>query len=63
MEALVGKELLNPVRSLRPDQESFRFRHVLIQQATYRAIPKRLRPGSTSKSRSGWSEAPARDAE
>jgi DNA-binding SARP family transcriptional activator len=43
MEALVGKELLNPVRSLRPDQESFRFRHVLIQQATYRAIPKRLR--------------------
>jgi DNA-binding SARP family transcriptional activator len=45
MEALVGKELLNPVRSLRPDQESFRFRHVLIQQATYRAIPQRLRAG------------------
>jgi DNA-binding SARP family transcriptional activator len=43
MEALVGKELLNPVHSPRPDQESFRFRHVLIQQATYRAIPKRLR--------------------
>jgi tetratricopeptide (TPR) repeat protein len=43
MEALVGKELLNPVHSPRPDQESFRFRHVLIQQATYRTMPKRLR--------------------
>ena len=43
LEALVGKELLDPVRSPHPDRESFRFRHVLIQQAAYRAIPKRLR--------------------
>ena len=43
LESLVGKELLNRVRSLHPGQESFEFRHMLIQQATYRAIPKRLR--------------------
>ena len=43
LEALVRKELLSPARSPQPDQEAFRFRHVLIQQCTYRAIPKRLR--------------------
>ena len=43
LDALVRKELLHPVRSLMPGQEAFRFRHVLIQQATYRGIPKHLR--------------------
>jgi DNA-binding SARP family transcriptional activator len=43
LEVLAGKELLHPVRSLLPGQEALRFRHVLIQQATYRAIPKHLR--------------------
>ena len=56
----VGKELLNPVRSLRPDQESFRFRHVLIQQATYRAIPKRLRARFHEQVAEWLSEASAR---
>jgi tetratricopeptide (TPR) repeat protein len=43
LDTLVDKELLDPARSDLPGREAFRFRHVLIQQATYRAIPKRLR--------------------
>ena len=43
LEALVDKEFLRPARSLLPGQEAFRFQHVLIQQATYGAIPKHLR--------------------
>ncbi len=43
LEALVGKELVDPVRARDNGRESFRFRHVLIQQSSYRAIPKRVR--------------------
>jgi DNA-binding SARP family transcriptional activator/tetratricopeptide (TPR) repeat protein len=43
LEALVDKELVRPVRSLLPGQDAFRFRHVLIQQASYRAVAKRVR--------------------
>lgn len=43
LDALVRKDLLRPVRSRLVGEEAFRFRHVLIQQATYRAIPKTLR--------------------
>jgi DNA-binding SARP family transcriptional activator len=55
LDALVDKELLDPARSHLAARESFRFRHVLIQQATYRAIPKRLR--ATFHERvAGWIE-------
>ena len=53
LEALVAKELLNPVHSLRPEREALRFRHVLIQQAAYRAIPKRLR-AELHEAVAGW---------
>jgi tetratricopeptide (TPR) repeat protein len=43
LEALVDKELLSPARSLLPGQKALRFQHVLIQQATYGAIPKHRR--------------------
>jgi DNA-binding SARP family transcriptional activator len=43
LDALVRKDLLRPVRSRLLDDEAFRFQHVLIQQAAYRAIPKALR--------------------
>jgi len=43
LDALVRKGLVRPVRSQIIDVEAFRFRHVLIQQAAYRAIPKSLR--------------------
>jgi len=43
LETLVRREFLRPDRSLLEGEEAFRFRHVLIQQAAYRAIPKALR--------------------
>ena len=43
IETLVNKELLDPARSPLGDGPAFRFRHVLIQQAAYRMIPKAQR--------------------
>ena len=42
IETLVRKELIGPAPSFGPG-EGFRFRHILIQQAAYRATPKRVR--------------------
>ncbi len=43
LDTLVDKELLHPVRLASAGEDTFRFRHVLIQQAAYQGIPKRLR--------------------
>jgi class 3 adenylate cyclase len=43
LEALVRKQLLEPAAAPRTGEESFRFRHVLVQNAAYRAIPKASR--------------------
>jgi len=43
LDALVHKGFLSPDHSPLADNEVFRFRHVLIQQAAYRMIPKELR--------------------
>ncbi len=40
---LVRKELLTPARSLPGGDDGFRFHHILIQQAAYRAVPNSLR--------------------
>ena len=45
LDALVAKDLLRPVRSRSRGQAELRFAHGLIQQTTYRAIPKRARAG------------------
>ena len=42
IETLVRKDLIAPIRTSETD-EGFRFRHILIQQAAYRANPKRVR--------------------
>jgi len=42
LESLAAKEFIGAVRAP-GDVESFRFRHILIQQAAYRATPKSLR--------------------
>ena len=55
LEALVGKELVRPVRSLPPGESAFKFRHVLIQQAAYRGISKRLR-GTLHERFADWLE-------
>jgi DNA-binding SARP family transcriptional activator len=43
LQALVAKGLVQPRRSGTSAEEDFRFRHILVQQAAYRAIPKSLR--------------------
>jgi DNA-binding SARP family transcriptional activator len=43
LDALVRKDLLAPARSLLRGEQAIRFRHVLIQQTAYRAVPKQLR--------------------
>jgi class 3 adenylate cyclase len=40
---LVRKELIRPDRSLLPGDDGFRFGHILIRDAAYESIPKRLR--------------------
>ncbi len=41
--ALVRKELILPDRAILPGDDAFRFRHILIRDAAYDAIPKRQR--------------------
>jgi tetratricopeptide (TPR) repeat protein len=41
--ALVRKELILPDRAVLPGDDAFRFRHILIRDAAYDAIPKRQR--------------------
>jgi class 3 adenylate cyclase/tetratricopeptide (TPR) repeat protein len=40
---LVRKELVRPDRPQLPDEEAFRFRHLLIRDAAYDALPKAVR--------------------
>jgi class 3 adenylate cyclase/tetratricopeptide (TPR) repeat protein len=41
--ALVRKEIVRPDRSTLPGEDAFRFRHLLIRDATYESMPKQLR--------------------
>jgi tetratricopeptide (TPR) repeat protein len=41
--ALVRKDLVRPERSLIPGEDAYRFRHLLIREAAYGAMPKELR--------------------
>jgi DNA-binding SARP family transcriptional activator/tetratricopeptide (TPR) repeat protein len=43
LRALVAKGLVQPRRAGAEAGEDFRFRHILVQQAAYRAVPKSLR--------------------
>jgi DNA-binding SARP family transcriptional activator/class 3 adenylate cyclase len=43
LEALVRKQLLEPAPAPLTGEDSFRFRHVLVQSAAYRAVPKAVR--------------------
>jgi DNA-binding SARP family transcriptional activator len=58
LEALVGKDLVSPVRSPPSGGRAFRFRHVLIQQAAYRGMSKRLR-GTLHERFADWLERDA----
>ena len=43
LRSLVRRELVTPERSLLPGEDAYRFRHLLIRDAAYDAIPKRER--------------------
>jgi class 3 adenylate cyclase/tetratricopeptide (TPR) repeat protein len=43
LQALVRKELVRPDRTDFPGEDAFRFRHLLIRDAAYEAMPKELR--------------------
>ena len=43
IHSLVRKELVRPDRSTVPGEEAYRFRHILIRDAAYQAIPKERR--------------------
>jgi len=43
LQELIRKGFIRPERSSLPGEEGFRFRHVLIQDAAYRTIPKSVR--------------------
>jgi class 3 adenylate cyclase/tetratricopeptide (TPR) repeat protein len=43
LQALVRKDLLRPDRTAPPGEEVYRFRHILIRDAAYLALPKSLR--------------------
>jgi class 3 adenylate cyclase/tetratricopeptide (TPR) repeat protein len=45
IRSLIRKELVRADRSMIPDEETFRFRHILIRDAAYQAIPKERRAG------------------
>src|SRR2546430_15401706 len=43
LNALVRKELVRPDKSQIPGDDAFRFRHLLIRDAAYEALPKAVR--------------------
>jgi len=43
LQGLVRKELVRPEQALLPDDDAFRFRHILIRDAAYDALPKATR--------------------
>ena len=53
LRALIRKELLRPVRGTEPTAELFGFRHTLIRDAAYEAIPKQLR-SELHERHAGW---------
>ena len=60
LRSLVRKELVGPERSLLPGEDAYRFRHLLIRDAAYDAIPKHER-ADLHEAFAGWLEWVAGD--
>jgi len=56
--SLTSKELIRPTRSDFGGQDSFRFHHLLVRDAAYRALPKRTRADLHERF-AGWLESAA----
>jgi class 3 adenylate cyclase/predicted ATPase len=60
LAALVRKELVRPDRAQIAGEEAFRFRHLLIRDAAYDALPKAIR-AELHESLAGWLEEHGQD--
>lgn len=58
LRSLVRKELVSPERSTLTGQDAYRFRHMLIRDAAYDAVPKSAR-SEHHRAFAGWLEAVA----
>ena len=61
LSGLVRKELIRPEPSLLPGQDAYCFRHLLIREAAYGAMPKELR-AQLHETYAGWLERSTEDA-
>jgi class 3 adenylate cyclase/tetratricopeptide (TPR) repeat protein len=61
LSSLIRKELIRPEASLLPGEEAFRFRHLLIRDAAYSSMPKKLR-AQLHERFSGWLERSASES-
>jgi len=43
LRSLVRKDLIRPDRSTLPGEDAYRFRHILVQESAYEALPKNVR--------------------
>ena len=55
LAALVRKQLIRPERPQLPGEDAFRFRHLLIRDAAYEALPKAVR-GDLHERLAAWLE-------
>jgi class 3 adenylate cyclase/tetratricopeptide (TPR) repeat protein len=62
LQALVRKELVRPERPAFTGEEGFRFRHPLIREAAYEALPKQTR-GDLHEAYAAWLEGRAGEYE
>ena len=62
LQALVRKRLVRPDRRTFAGEDGFRFGHILIRDAAYESMPKRLR-GELHERFAGWVEERASDAD
>ena len=60
LASLVGKELLGPDRATISGEKAFRFRHALIREAAYGALPKERR-AELHERLAGWLEEASRE--
>jgi class 3 adenylate cyclase/tetratricopeptide (TPR) repeat protein len=60
LTALVRKQLVRPDRPQLPSEDAYRFRHLLIRDAAYDALPKSMR-ADLHRRFAGWLETHGRD--
>ena len=55
LSGLIRRELIWPERGLKPDEDAYRFRHILVREVVYGSMPKALR-AELHERFAGWLE-------